>query len=149
MNINHSLYFCLSLVSLVITCQNAIAAEEQTIPFKGTKYLSLNQQSPALVNLQASNSIYLSKNSQSREYTFKAPDSKTLSNSSNLTAVQGYKVEVYGNEQGLLQKVRNIEPKAFIKGNLIQVGIFSQQNNAEDMVKKLASKGLWARIITQ
>ena len=85
----------------------------------------------------------------SREYTFKAPDSKTISNTEQLVKVRGYKVEVYGSEKELLQQVRNVEPTAFIKGNTIQVGIFSQQVNAEDMVRKLAVKGFWARIKTQ
>ncbi|MEL6496642.1 MAG: SPOR domain-containing protein [Cyanobacteria bacterium J06623_7] len=91
--------------------------------------------------------VYLSRNN-TREYTFKAPDSKTLTNSKSLTAVGGYKVEVYGNEDELLSQVRNVEPQAFVKGNIIQVGIFSQRNNAEDMVQKLAGKGFWARMIT-
>ena len=85
----------------------------------------------------------------SREYTFKAPDSKTISNTEQLVKVRGYKVEVYGSEKELLQQVRSIEPTAFIKGNTIQVGIFSQQVNAEDMVRKLAVRGFWARIKTQ
>ena len=84
--------------------------------------------------------------SNSREYTFKAPDSKSISNTEQLVKVRGYKVEVYGSEKELLQQVKNIEPTAFIKGNTIQVGIFSQQANAEDMIRKLARKGFWARI---
>ena len=149
MNIHHTKYFCLSLISLLITCPRAIAAQENAIALNNTEHLSLIQQLERLDSREVNIPIYLSKSSQSREYTFKAPGNKTLNNSGNLTAIQGYKVEVYGNEQVLLQEVRNVEPKAFIKGDLIQVGIFSQQNNAEDMVKKLASKGLWARIITQ
>ena len=89
------------------------------------------------------------RKANSREYTFKAPDSKTISNTEQLVKLRGYKVEVYGSEQELLQQVRNIEPTAFIKGNTIQVGIFSQQVNAEDMVRKLAVKGFWARIKAQ
>ena len=92
--------------------------------------------------------IYISR-SDRREYTFKAPDNKTLSDKEQLTAVEGYKVEVYGSEEELLMKVRGIEPRAFVKGNIIQVGIFSQQDNAEDMARKLARAGLWARIIAQ
>ena len=92
--------------------------------------------------------IYISR-SDRREYTFKAPDNKTLSDKEQLTAVEGYKVEVYGSEEELLNKVRGIEPRAFVKGNIIQVGIFSQQDNAEDMARKLARAGLWARIIAQ
>lgn len=136
---NFSKSCCLSLVSLAITLNSAIAAQE-------IEHFPL---APALDRMESSQPTYLAKNNRLREYTFKAPDSKTLSNIGNLTAVQGYKVEVYGSEKQLLQEVRNVEPKAFIKGNIIQVGIFSQQNNAEDMVRKLAIKGLWARIMVQ
>ena len=126
---NRYKYCYLSLVSLVLALNSAIPA---------------NAQSEVTVKT-ADSPVYLSRNN--REYTFKAPDSKTLSNSGNLTAVQGYKVQVFGSEKDLLAKVRNIEPKAFIKDDIIQVGIFSKQDNAEDMVRKLAANGFWARII--
>jgi len=135
MNLTCYKYCCLSLISVLLAAPSAIAAQ----PFEDS--------STAQQLIKAKKSVYLSRNSQTREYTFKAPDSKTLGNS-NLTAVQGYKVEVYGSAKELLQEVRNVEPKAFIKGNIIQVGIFSQQNNAEDMVRKLAGQGLWARMVT-
>ena len=85
--------------------------------------------------------------SKPREYTFKAPDSD-ISNRDRLGRVGGYKVEVHGNSDDLLQQVKNIEPTAFIKENTIQVGIFARQNNAEDLVRQLAAKGLRARIVT-
>jgi|GEM_PF-2063252 len=103
---------------------------------------------------RSNTSIYLTKSSKpspkakAREYTFKAPDSKVIVNPEQLTKVQGYKVEVYGDRKDLL-RVKDVEPTAFIKDDIIQVGIFSQQNNAEDMVRKLAFKGLWSRIIEQ
>lgn len=135
MNLSHYKYWCLPLVSLLLSAHSAIAVRASEVPVQ-------------------QDSIYLSKNkhqgdSESREYTFKAPDNKTLSNSQHLTAAQGYKVEVYGSGQELLTQVRDIEPQAFIKGDIIQVGIFSQQDNAEDMVRKLAVAGLWARIVAQ
>ena len=104
---------------------------------------------PTQLSVSLNNPIYVSTNNPSREYTFKAPDNKSLTDKEQLTAVGGYKVEVYGSEQELLNKVRDIEPKAFIKDNIIQVGIFTRQDNAEDMARKLAKAGLWARIIAQ
>ena len=97
-------------------------------------------------NYQASND-----NSNSREYTFEAPDSSAAIDPTTpqSTTKQGYKVEVYGSAEELLQQVRDIEPKAFIKGNIIQVGIFGRQDNAEDLVRKLAIEGFWARIVVQ
>lgn len=140
MNLNNHKYSYLLLVSLLIIAGTAISANAE-------------DPKPESSRLQ-DGSIYLGKNNNSskliaREYTFKAPDNKTLSNSKQITAAQGYKVEVYGNAPELLVKVRNIEPKAFINGNIIQVGIFSQQNNAEDMVRKLAGAGFWSRITAQ
>ena len=128
---NRYKYCCLFLVSLILALNSIKAVNAE--------------QSAATVKTNVNSPVYLSRNT--REYTFKAPDSKTLSNSGNLTAVQGYKVEVYGSATDLLAEVRNIEPKAFVKGDIIQVGIFSSQNNAEDMVGKLAAEGFWARII--
>lgn len=102
--------------------------------------------------LRSPTTFYLTKNtksnrkSNSREYNFKAPDSKTISNTEQLIKARGYRVEVFGSETELLQQVRNIEPSAFVKGDTIQVGIFSQQANAENMVRQLAVNGFWARI---
>lgn len=145
MNNNYYKYSCLSLISLLIYVNSAIAIRAEDT----SHYQRLN-----LSNNNANHSIYLSKNNGNpnnklREYTFKAPDNKTLSNTRNLAAAQGYKVQVYGSGQELLLQVRDIEPRAFAQGNIIQVGIFSQQNNAEDMVQKLAMAGFWARIVNQ
>ena len=90
--------------------------------------------------------IYLANSD--KEYTFKAPDNKIISNPRGLTRVEGYKVEVYGGTEEL-QQVKKIEPTAFIRENIIQAGTFTQQVNAEDLVRKLAIQGLWARIVVQ
>lgn len=70
------------------------------------------------------------------EYIFNAPNSKKTS----------YKIEVLGKSNLVLKQVREIEPKAFIKGNIIQVGIFSEEANAMELVKQLTLQGLWVRI---
>ena len=100
--------------------------------------------------------IHVSKNvnnpnnrTRQREYVYKAPDRKVISNPQQLTKSQDYKVEVYGNSDRLLKDIKDIEPKAFRKGEIIQVGIFSRQDNAELLVRKLAAAGFWARIVTQ
>ena len=141
MNLKQYKYCRLSLVNLLILINGAIAVNAEEL----TPVTNLT--------IPEANPSYISRNTNeadgSREYTFKAPGNKTLSNTEHLAAVKGYKVEVYGNAADLLLQVRNIEPKAFINGNIIQVGIFSQQNNAEDMVRQLAVAGFWARIVTQ
>ena len=115
-------------------------------------YTSANTLEKFNADLRSPATFYLTKNTKSnrksspREYNFKAPDSKTISNTEQLIKARGYRVEVFGSESELLEKVRNIEPSAFIKGDTIQVGIFSQQANAEDLVRQLAVKGFWARI---
>ncbi len=92
---------------------------------------SINSEKPKKQNIQ-----------QKKEYIFRAPPQET--SQINKTT---YQVQVYGGSQSMLAKVREIEPKAFLKGNLIQVGNFSTQENAEHLLKKLAIKGLWARIV--
>lgn len=77
----------------------------------------------------------------SREYIFRAPTTIGQKQSTS------YQVQVYGSDHDLLQQVQAIEPQAFLKGNLIQVGAFSQQKNAEELLQKLAMRGFWARII--
>lgn len=73
------------------------------------------------------------------EYIFQAPN----------TIKTSYKIEVLGRSKLILQQVRAVEPKAFIKGNVIQVGIFSEEANALELVKQLTLQGLWARILVE
>ena len=77
-----------------------------------------------------------------REYIFQAPHSPNSIKTS-------YKIEVLGKSDLVLRQVRAVEPKAFVKGNIIQVGIFSEEANAVALVNQLALKGLWARILVE
>ena len=142
-------YYLLILVShlMVVATSTAVNAaninqidQDQHDPYQSSSrssfYLSRNHQDS-------------SQNSSKREYTFKAPAGSTLMETTQSSIIGGYKVEVYGSAEALLRQVRAIEPKAFIKGNIIQVGIFSEQDNAEDLVRKLAVAGFWARIMPQ
>lgn len=140
MTLNYYKYCSLALMSLSITVNNSISVDARDIsqvlpPVNSWENKTLP---PNTLNQNQSNL---------REYTFKAPNNKTLTHTGQFTA-QGYTVEVYGSAAELLLQVREVEPTAFIKGDLIQVGIFSQQNNAENIARKLAAKGLWARIVT-
>ena len=83
-----------------------------------------------------------SPRNQEKEYTFSAPNN----NSSFSNTSQSYKVEVFGTSDALLNQVRNIEPKAFRKGGVIQAGIFQDQRNAEELVRRLTIQGFWSRI---
>ncbi len=140
MTLNYYKYCSLVLVSLSITINTSISVDAKDIsevlpPVNSWEHKTLPPNTP---NQNQSNP---------REYTFKAPNNKTLTHTEQFTA-QGYMVEVYGSAAELLLQVREVEPTAFIKGDIIQVGIFSQQNNAENIARKLAAKGLWARIVT-
>lgn len=126
-----SAFWTLNFSAIANAIETKVNGEKIVVPFYLTKNAKSNSQ-----NIQ-------------REYTFKAPDSKVISNTEQLTRIKGYKVEVYGNQVELLQQVKDIAPNAFVKGENIQVGIFSQQNNAEDLVRKLAVAGFWARITVQ
>jgi hypothetical protein len=80
---------------------------------------------------------------KNKEYVFTRPKP----NSTTLDSAHSYRVEVYGSSDVLLQQVRIIEPNAFRKGEIIQVGIFKQSLKAEELVRKLVKEGFWARII--
>lgn len=85
-----------------------------------------------------------------KEYTFSVPgESEQSSAVTTINNVAGYRVEVLGSGDRLLEQVRVIEPRAFSKGEIIQVGIFSEQDNAANLVRKLALQGLWARIVAK
>ena len=136
-------YYKSCLLLLGGVCLSAIVSTPAKA-IKNNKIDAYDQSSFTLAQTVKSNG-----QNDSREYTFKAPDSKKISNTDELVKVQGYKVEVYGAEQELLQQVKDIEPNAFIKGDTIQVGIFSKEANAQTLVQKLAIKGFWARIKTE
>lgn len=149
MNRNFS-RFCISCLGSIAIANSLSLAANATESSKVTKQLYKPLQT------KVDQTIYISKNishsgskSRQREYLFKAPNNKIISNPQQLTRSQGYKVEVYGNAEELLQQVKNIEPKAFRKGEIIQVGIFSEQYNAEILVRKLAVAGFWSRIVPQ
>ncbi len=115
-----------------------IAPQNQLVKHKHSRILPIDTNPPTY-----------SKNDLQREYTFSAPDESAVEEAdSNINFNKGYRVEVFGDTEELLVQVRDIEPKAFQKGNVIQVGIFSDRNNAEDLVRKLARKGFWSRIIS-
>lgn len=79
--------------------------------------------------------------SSEKEYIFRAPTSEAKEQR------KSYQVQVYGSDTNLLEEIQAIEPKAFKKGNLIQVGVFSEQKNAEELLQRLAMEGFWARIL--
>lgn len=60
-----------------------------------------------------------------------------------------FRVQVYGSSEQLLSLVRRVEPKAFVPDGkqIIQVGLFSQANNAQELVQDLSQQGVEAEII--
>ncbi len=113
-----------------------ISPPNQLVKHKHNRILPINTNPPTH-----------SRNDRQREYTFSAPDEPAIEEGDS-SVTQSYRVEVFGDTEELLAEVRDIEPKAFMKGNIIQVGIFSDRDNAEDLVRKLAIQGLWSRIIS-
>lgn len=61
-----------------------------------------------------------------------------------------YRVEVAGNDLFLLAQVQAIAPDAFIRegDGTIQVGSFSQEANAQQLVQRLALQGIASRIVS-
>lgn len=112
-----------------------LSPQNQLIKHKYTPIVPVNTDPPTY-----------SRNNRQKEYTFSAPDESTLKEVDSELS-QNYRVEVFGDTKEMLAEVRNIEPKAYQKGDIIQVGIFSDRNNAQDLVRKLAMQGLWSRIV--
>lgn len=77
----------------------------------------------------------------------------TLNNNNSSTAnfsTSGlYRVEINGSSSSLLQRVRNIEPGAFIRRRegIIQAGVFQQQIRAQIRAQELVKSGINARVI--
>ena len=113
-----------------------IAPHNQLVKHKHSRIIPIDTNPP----------IHTRNKNQPREYTFTAPNESAVEDRDS-NAIQGYKVEVFGDTEGLLAEIQNIEPKAFQQGNIIQVGVFSDRDNAENLVRKLATKGFWSRII--
>ena len=145
--------FCLStLGSILLTMGTSLAATAQDAeiitdslpppPPLSSQGRLVRYKRKVILPVNTNPPTYTSSNQQ-REYTFTAPKNEVTETNNT---VRGYKVEVFDDGEGLLEKVRYIEPHAFKKGKVIQVGIFSQQDNAEDLVRKLAMQGFWARI---
>lgn len=139
---------------LILVGHLMLAATSTTVSAESINQIDQDQHDSS--QSSSISSFYLSRNyqnsnqnSSNREYTFKAPAGSPLLDTAQSNTIGGYKVEVYGSEESLLRQVRAIEPRAFIKGNIIQVGIFGEQDNAEDLVRKLAVAGFWARIMPQ
>jgi hypothetical protein len=92
-------------------------------------------------------------NSANYDRTFTAPSSSsnskpnppvTSNNSSGL-----YRVDVDGDTQWMLAKVKTLEPQAFIRkeDRVIQAGLFREKENAQNLVRQLEQQGFRARTI--
>ncbi|BAW95258.1 hypothetical protein NIES970_01600 [[Synechococcus] sp. NIES-970] len=83
-----------------------------------------------------------------QEYIFEAP---TGTPTTTVTPWSGaaarYRVDVLGTNPSMLATVRLVEPGAFIKGDRIQVGLFSERANAEALRSDLLASGVMAEII--
>lgn len=80
------------------------------------------------------------------EFNFEAPTAQPPIVPSR--AVQeGYRVEVASNDRNILNRVRTVEPSAFVRGDRIQVGMFTDKNNARTLQSNLRNQGFNARIV--
>lgn len=119
------------------------------------------------VPARESTSISITPRSSStiREYIFEVPNSSTQSPPKNPSLNRSssipipnrspqfsglYRVEVSGDSELLLSKVKIIEPLAFVRlrEGVIQAGLFEQQKQAEERVNKLQKQGLQAKVVT-
>ncbi len=82
------------------------------------------------------------------EYEYQSPQvSPVYSNSTEANTI--YRVEVPSENELLLQSVRAVEPTAFIRRGegVIQVGLFQNTTNAQNMIQKLSAQGITARLV--
>ena len=80
------------------------------------------------------------------EFSFEAPTAQPHALPSR--AIQnGYRVEVASNDRNVLNVVRTVEPEAFMRGDRIQAGLFTDKNNARTLQSNLRNQGLNARIV--
>jgi hypothetical protein len=93
-----------------------------------------------------------------REYVFQAPQevsvpipvgSSPVAHSS-VTGPELYRVEVVGEGEPLLSRVRQVEPLAFTRSGegVIQAGLFQQRSQAEQRLGELQAQGISARVAT-
>jgi len=84
-------------------------------------------------------------------YQFEAPDSTLPPPNSNSSpaAETLFRVQVYGSSEQLLALVRRVEPSAFVRPgeNVIQAGLFSETENAQELVRSLSEQGIQADIV--
>ena len=71
------------------------------------------------------------------------------SSTGNFSTSGLYRVEINGSSSSLLQRVRNIEPGAFIRRRegVIQAGVFQQQIRAQIRAQELVNNGINAKVI--
>lgn len=82
-----------------------------------------------------------------RELDFQAPTASKPN-----PYFESYLVYVDDASALILKQVRQLEPKAFVRQyqgrSVIQVGIFNQKCNAQQRVRELAIKAIWARLFS-
>lgn len=96
-----------------------------------------------------------------REYTFEAPQAEPIPIPKNKTAntslpsspvppAKFYRVEVVGDTEGVLAQVRQVEPLAFVRlgEGVIQAGLFSEADAAQQRLLGLQQQGLSAKVVT-
>lgn len=62
-------------------------------------------------------------------------------------ASRQYRVEVVSRDPAILATVKKVQPEAFIRGDRIQAGSFSQAANAQTLQANLRAKGIVANIV--
>lgn len=82
-----------------------------------------------------------------REIDFQAPVASNLN-----PYFDSYLIYVDDASALILKQVQQVEPKAFVRSyqgrSVIQVGVFRQKCNAQQRVRELAIKGIWARLFS-
>ncbi|AFY37620.1 hypothetical protein Lepto7376_1267 [[Leptolyngbya] sp. PCC 7376] len=80
------------------------------------------------------------------EFNFEAPKATTSPRTiTNFT--DGYRVEVPKNDALTLAAVQRVQPDAFLRGDRIQAGLFSEKDNARNLQADLREQGISAKVV--
>lgn len=80
-------------------------------------------------------------------FTFEPANSPPASAPAATSNKARYRVRVPGSGDSLLWQVRSVVPGAFVRDGAIQAGLFSESENALELVRDLADLGVWAQIV--
>lgn len=142
-------YLLMGVAQAQVTVHRGLPPVPPVIPMLNEA--TVDQENPSMGNMPSMEQVPALP-----EFTFEAPRSPlvppSLNNTSSSTTTNNavssqYRVEVNTTDSTTLAMVKQVEPNAFVKGDRIQAGIFSQRDNAEILRSNLQNNGINANVV--